>query len=220
MITVFNDEGFIEHTSKKSTLVSADIENADQSADDESDNDLQLAGAASSSKQGGVTSRDKKQDDKGDPRDSTKTRLKTRGPRYGPVFRPEGSSDFYVSHLCCEYEYTGPYKKTSESASETRPPPVINKKVHRKELVDKDQEVEEPVTSSNCEGSTERPAKKPRTASSASVMHVQPLYNDNDDDHNLLLSTFTGGHGDVSRCPRCTWDQLPESYRWLRSHLF
>jgi hypothetical protein len=88
MITAFNDEGSTEHTSKKARLASPDIENADQSADDESDNDLQLAGAASSSKQGGVTSRGK-QDDKGDLRDSTKTRLKARGPRYGPVLRPE-----------------------------------------------------------------------------------------------------------------------------------
>ncbi len=92
MITAFNDKGSTEHTSKKARLASSDIENADQSADDESDNNLQLAGAASSSKQGGVTSRGK-QDDKGDPRDSTcnttKTRLKTRGPRYGPVLRPE-----------------------------------------------------------------------------------------------------------------------------------
>ena len=33
------------------------------------------------------------------------------------------------------------------------------------------------------------------TASSASVLHVQPLRSDNDDEHNLLLSTLTGGHG-------------------------
>jgi hypothetical protein len=26
-------------------------------------------------------------------------------------------------------------------------------------------------------------------------MHVQHLRSDNDDDHNLLLSTLTGGHG-------------------------
>jgi hypothetical protein len=111
------------------------------------------------------------------------------------VLRPEGYSDFYDSHLCCEYEYTGPYKKTSEPASETRPPPVINKKVHRKKLAGKDQKVEEPATSSDSEGSTERPAKKPRTVSSASVMRVQPLRSDNDDDHNLLISTLTGGNG-------------------------
>ncbi len=111
------------------------------------------------------------------------------------MLRPEGSSDFYDSHLCCEYEYRGPYKKTSDPAFETRSPPVINKKVHRKELAGKDQKVEEPVTSSDCEGSTERPAKKPRTASSAFVMNVQPLGSDNDDDYNLLLSTFAGGHG-------------------------
>jgi hypothetical protein len=55
--------------------------------------------------------------------------------------------------------------------------------------------VEEPTTSSDNEGSTERPAKKPRAASSASVMHVQPLRSDDDEDHNLLLSTLTGGHG-------------------------
>jgi hypothetical protein len=55
MITAFNDEGSTEHTSKEARFASPDIENADQSADDEYDNDLQLAGAASSSKQGGVT---------------------------------------------------------------------------------------------------------------------------------------------------------------------
>jgi hypothetical protein len=54
--------------------------------------------------------------------------------------------------------------------------------------------VEEPATSFNCEDSTKRPDKKPRTTSSASVIHVQPLHNDNDDDHNLLISTLTGGH--------------------------
>jgi hypothetical protein len=125
MITSFNDEGSTEHTSKKARLASPDIDHADQSADNGSDNDIQLTGAAaSSSKQGGVTSRGRRQDDKGDLRDSTKTRLKARGPRYGPVLRPEGSSDFYDSHLCCEYEYTGPYKKTSEPTSETRPPPL------------------------------------------------------------------------------------------------
>ena len=80
----FGDEGPTEHPSKKARLASPD--------DDESDNDLQLAGAASSSKQGGVVSRCQ-QDDKTDPRDSTKTRLKARGPRYGPVLRPEESSD-------------------------------------------------------------------------------------------------------------------------------
>jgi hypothetical protein len=26
-------------------------------------------------------------------------------------------------------------------------------------------------------------------------MHVQPLHSDDDDGHNLLLSTLTGGHG-------------------------
>jgi hypothetical protein len=86
---------------------------------------------------GGVTSRGK-QDDKGDPRYSTKTHLKARGPRYGPVLHTEGSSDFHDSHLWCEYECTDPYKKTSEPASETSSPPVINKKVHRKKLASKD----------------------------------------------------------------------------------
>jgi hypothetical protein len=57
MITVFHDKGSTKHISKKSRLASSVIENADQSADDDSDNDLQLAGAASSSKQGGVVSR-------------------------------------------------------------------------------------------------------------------------------------------------------------------
>ncbi len=105
------------------------------------------------------------------------------------MLRPEGFLDFYDSHLCCEYEYTGPFKKTSEPASETRPPPVINKKVPRKNLADK-----ELVTSSDNEASTEHPAKKPCTASPASVMNVQPLRSDDDDGHNLLLSTLTGGH--------------------------
>jgi hypothetical protein len=52
-----------------------------------------------------------------------------------------------------------------------------------------------PTTSSDDEGSTERPAKKASAASSASVMHMQPLRSDDDDGHNLLLSTLTGGHG-------------------------
>jgi hypothetical protein len=190
MITAFNDECSTEHASKKARLASPAV--ADQSADDESDNDLQLAGAASSSKQGGVTSRGKRQDDKGDPRDSTKTRLKARGPRNGPVLRLEGAPDFFDAHLCCEYEYAGPFKKTSEPA--TKPSPVTNKKVHRKKLAGKDEKVEE-TTSSDNEGSFERPAKKPRNASSASVMHVQPLHSDDDDGHNMLLSTLTGGHG-------------------------
>jgi hypothetical protein len=133
MITSFEDEGPTERASKKARLAS-DIEDADQSADDESDNDLQLAGAASSSKQGGVMSRGKRDDSKSDPRDSAKTRLKARGPRYGLVLRPEGAPDFYDSHLCCAYEYTGPFKKTSELAPATKPAPVINKKVPRKEL--------------------------------------------------------------------------------------
>jgi hypothetical protein len=192
MITSLNDEGSTEHTSKKARLASSDIENADQSTDDESDDDLQLTGAASSSMQGGVTSRGE-QDDKTDPRDSTKTGLKARGPQYGPVLRPEGSSDLYNSHLCCEYEYTGPFKKTSEPASETRPPPVITRRCLARTWPGAGKEL---ATSSDNKGSTERPAKKPRTVSSASVMHVQPLCSDDDDGHNLLLSTATGGgHG-------------------------
>ena len=58
MITSFEDEGSTERASKKTRLAS-DIDDADQSADDESDNDL--AGAASSSKQGGVKSRGKRE---------------------------------------------------------------------------------------------------------------------------------------------------------------
>ncbi len=112
----------------------------------------------------------------------------------GPVLRLEGAPDFFDAHLCCEYEYTGPFKKTSEPASATKPSPVTNKKVHRKKLAGKDEKVEE-TTSSDNEGSSERPAKKPRNASSASVMHVQPLRSDDDDGHNMLLSTLTGGHG-------------------------
>ena len=146
MITSFEDEGPTERASKKARLAS-DIEDADQSADDESDNDLQLAGAASSSKQGGVMSRGKRDDSKSDPRDSAKTRLKARGPRYGLVLRPEGAPDFYDSHLCCAYEYTGPFKKPSEPAA--KPAPVISKKVSRKALAGK-----EVATSSDNEGST------------------------------------------------------------------
>ncbi len=107
------------------------------------------------------------------------------------MLRLEGSPNLYDVHLCCEYEYTGPYKKTSEPV--TKPSPVTNKKVHRKYLAGKDEKVEA-TTSSDNEGSSERPVKKPRNASSASVMHVQPLHSD-DDDHNMLLSTLTGGHG-------------------------
>jgi len=92
MLTAVNDERSTDRASKKPRLAS--IEDADQSADDESDNDLELAGAASSSKQGGVKSRGKRQDDKGDPRDSTKARLKVRGARNGPVLHLEGAPDF------------------------------------------------------------------------------------------------------------------------------
>jgi hypothetical protein len=117
-------------------------------------------------------------DDKTDPRDSTKTRLKVRGPRFTPVFRPEGSRDFYDAHLCCAYVYTVPptFKKSSDpAAAVTKPPPVISsdptavtssppvikKKVHHKKVAEYEK-VEEPTTSN--EGSTERPAKKPRPA--------------------------------------------------------
>jgi hypothetical protein len=67
-----------------------------------------------------------KPDDKADPRDSTKTRLKARGPRFAPVLQLEGSRDPYDTHLMCEYVYTGPptFKKSSESAATTKPPPV------------------------------------------------------------------------------------------------
>jgi hypothetical protein len=231
----FEDEGSTEHSSKKARLASPAV--ADQSDDDESDNDVQLASAASSSKQGGVMSRSKP-DYKEDPRDSTKTRLKARGPRFAPVLRPEGSRDFYDAHLCCEYVYTGPptFKKSLEPAAATKPHPVIKKKVHRKKLAGKDQKVEKPATSSDNEGSTERLAKKPRTALSASVMQVQPLRSDDDDGHNLLLSTLTGGHGGFMA--EAEVDKIEDWYdsvldahgahgicfqnltRWLRSHLF
>jgi hypothetical protein len=97
----------------------------------------------------------------------------------------------------CGYVYTDPptSKKSSETAAATKPPPVIKKKVHRKKFAGKGKEVEGQTTCPENEGSNERPAKKPRVASSASVMHVQPLRSDDDDGHNLLLSTITGGHG-------------------------
>ena len=106
------------------------------------------------------------------------------------VLRPEGVRDFYDTHLMAKYVYTGPNfstKKASEPAATAKAPPVFKKKVHRKKLAEqklatgKGKKVEGPATSDN-EGSFERPAKKP--ASSAS-----------DDDHSLLLSTLTGGHG-------------------------
>ena len=71
----------------------------------ESDDDHQLEGSVSSAKSGGVKS-STKSDDK--TRDSTKTRLKARVPRFGPVLRPEGSRDFYQTHLMSNYLYTGP----------------------------------------------------------------------------------------------------------------
>jgi hypothetical protein len=93
----------------------------------------------------------------------------------------------------CEYVYTGPptFKKSSEAATATNPP-VIKKKVPCKKLAGKDKKVEGPLTSLDNEGSTERPAKKPYADSSASVMHMQPLRSDDDEGHNLLLSTLTG----------------------------
>ena len=139
-----------------------------------------------------------KSDDKA--RDSTKTCLKARGPGFAPVHRPEGSRDFYDTHLMAKYVYTGPIsstKKSSEPPAATKPPPsVIKKNVHRKKLAtSKGKEVEGPTTSSDNQGSSERTAKKPRVASSTSVMHLKPLWSHDDaDEHNLLLSTLTGGH--------------------------
>ena len=63
MITAFNDECSTEHASKKARLASPAV--ADQSDDDESDNDLELADATSSSNEGGVMPRSKP-DDKAD----------------------------------------------------------------------------------------------------------------------------------------------------------
>ena len=66
----------------------------------------------------------------------------------------------------------------------------------QKLVTSKGKKAEGPGTSSDNEGSFERPGKKPCAASSASVMHVQPLRtSDDDDDHSLLISTLTGGHG-------------------------
>ncbi len=64
-------------------------------------------------------------------------------------------------------------KRRSLHLRQGLPPTVIIKKeVHRKKLAVKDQKVEEPATSSDNEGSTKRPAKKPRTDLSASVFLV------------------------------------------------
>ena len=157
-----------------------------------------LPAIGSSSTPGGVTSRDKT-DDKADSRDSTKTLLKSRGPGFAPVLRPEGSRDFYDTHPMCKYVYTGPQAstvKSSESAAAaTKPAPVIKKKVHRKKFAGKRKEVEGPTTSSDNKGSAERPSKKAHMASSASVVHVQPLRDNDADDHNLMLLILTGGHG-------------------------
>ncbi len=70
--------------------------------------------------------------------------------------------------------------------------------------------MEEPATSSDNEGSTERPVKKPRTVSSVSVIDVQPLRRNNDDDHNLLISTITGGHGVIMEEPEV--DKIEDWY--------
>jgi hypothetical protein len=59
----------------------------------------------------------------------------------------------------------------------------------------KGKKVQDPTSSSDNETSNERPSKKPRVASSASVMHVQPLRDNDADDHNVMLSMLTGGHG-------------------------
>ncbi len=72
--------------------------------------------------------------------------------------------------------------------------------------------MEEPAASCDNEDSTERPGNKPCTVSSASVIHVQPLRRDNDDDHNLLLSTLTSGHG-VSM----TEDEVDKIEDWYES---
>jgi hypothetical protein len=98
--------------------------------------------------------------------------------------------------------YTGPptFKKSSEPAAATKPPPSADKKkVHHKNLAaGKGKEVQGPTSSSAVkkqDSAADRPAKKPRVAPSASVMHVQPLCDNDADDHNLMLSTLTGGHG-------------------------
>jgi hypothetical protein len=160
-----------EHPSKTARVASPDVEDADQSEDDDSDDDQHLEGADSSSKSGGVTSCSKSHDKA---RDSTKTRLKARGSIFAPVLRPEGSRDFYDTHLMVTYVYTGPRsstKKSSEASAVTKPPPSATmKKVHCKNLdAGKGKEVQGPTSSSAVKNDA--------------------------DGHNLMLSTLLGGHG-------------------------
>jgi hypothetical protein len=109
------------------------------------------------------------------------------------VSTPEGSRDHYDTHLMCKHVYTGPKASTkppSEPAAAAAKPPSVNMtKVHRKTFAGKSKEVEVPSTSSYNECSSERPSKKFRMASSASVMHVQPLCRDDEaDDYTLVFS--------------------------------
>jgi hypothetical protein len=125
------DDDSTERPSKTVCVASPDVEDADHSEDDDSDDAHQLEDTVSSSKSGGVTSCSKS-DDK--TRGSTKTRLKARGPGFTPVLRPEEARDFYDTHLMVRYVYTGPIsstKKSSEASAATKPPPsAAKKKVH------------------------------------------------------------------------------------------
>ena len=104
-------------------------------------------------------------------------------------------------------------QKVSEPAVTVKSSPVFKKVHHKKLTTDKGKKVEGPTTSSDNEGSFERRTKTPRAASSASVMHVQPLFSDDDDDHNLLISTLTGGHGVIMdhRLKRSNVESIPNS---------
>ena len=71
---------------------------------------------------------------------------------------------------------------------------VIEKNHHHKSFTGNGKEFEVPLNTSDNQSCTERPSKKLRVTSSASVMQVQPICLD-DDANSLMISTLTGGHG-------------------------
>ena len=73
---------------------------------------------------------------------------------------------------------------------------VIEKNHHHKSFTGNGKEFEVPLNTSDNQSCTERPSKKLRVTSSASVMQVQPICLDDDaNDHSLMISTLIGGHG-------------------------
>ena len=72
------------------------------------------------------------------------------------ISTPEGSRDYYDTHLMCKHVYTGPKASTKPpsepAAAAAKPSSFKMKKVNRKTFAGKSKEVEGPSTSSYNEG--------------------------------------------------------------------